>query len=311
MNEQLAYLCHEAETLKGNYKEFGVGYINLLEATLKFIKEKLLSQLFEEILNHNQNAIEEYRRYLESEVQKYQHRLTMLTNIRNEESYTKRTDRKIEKCKVKLSDAEEKRASFLQDYQSICSSTQPRTTGSFLREIFREPVNGADMISSTRYGSEINDFLLINEAGDVHVNLANIYLFIEVFEQHKTDNLKKLVQLREMKENSDVSPEEIQQLESSIPALYQTANLHVFDRFCHYSSLPWFSSIPSNQVNDDLTYHGREEYVAPIIKHLKLALIVESVDSFNRNDLIALIGEKELTNYESNALEQLTGFSKH
>ncbi len=166
------------------------------------------------------------------------------------------------------------------------------------------------MLSTTRFASNTNDFLMRDaETGEIKLNRGNVLLFLEVFGAHKSENLKKIAQIKELQENGNGLPEDIKmQLESikdTIPEALRQADTQVFDRFCHYSSLPRFSTLNAEQITDDICY-GSEEIIGPTIKHLKIALILDSANNFTRQDLIAMIGEENVVQHQDSIQEQIS-----
>jgi len=315
MNDQIAFLYQEIEALrqKSQLKQLTGGdktYLGLIEKTLLFIKGNLLRQVSFEVANNNMGVISECHLYLDSEVQKYANRMEILLDAKEKQGHTQKIDKRIEKCKAQLDNARQKRDEFSNGYSNISDGFTPEPIGKFLKSIFDLQIAGSDMLSTTRFASNTNDFLMRDaETGEIKLNRGNVLLFLEVFGAHKSENLKKIAQIKELQENGNGLPEDIKmQLESikdTIPEALRQADTQVFDRFCHYSSLPRFSTLNAEQITDDICY-GSEEIIGPTIKHLKIALILDSANNFTRQDLIAMIGEENVVQHQDSIQEQIS-----
>ncbi len=321
MTEQLVEIRHKIIDLIAKKKQKKLNktderYLELLQETLIYIRAHILHKLSLEILQNNQEMIQEYQKYLNENIHKYSHRLQLLLEKRKELSYTGRIDKKIEKTKKSLEETKIHKESFLSKHQVM--TRPPKQINQVLLQLFNSPK--MPMLNSTRFFSGKNDFLTKDPLG---INHANIYLVFEVFKEHKSENLKKLLQIEEIKEDSKLSDDEkksqIEQIKASIPEHLKTAEIHTLDRLCYYSASPLrlnngndtdLGKFKSSSLIDDQYCYGSEEVIQPVLDTLQIALILDAVDKFTREEFIALVGEKNYQNYQTsieNNFDNLTG----
>ena len=118
-----------------------------------------------------------------------------------------------------------------------------------------------------------------------------------------------MLQIEEIKEDSKLSDDEkksqIEQIKASIPEHLKTAEIHTLDRLCYYSASPLrlntgsttdLGRFKSSSLIDDQYCYGSEEVIQPVLDTLQIALILDAVDKFTREEFIALVGEKNYQN---------------
>ena len=97
---------------------------------------------------------------MDSEIQKYANRLTVLNNLLGQQKYTKNIEKKIEKCTTRLSISRKNKELFEQDYRSYCMNQKPEPIAQVVQAILESPFS--DLVATTRFSGE-NDFLTIDE----------------------------------------------------------------------------------------------------------------------------------------------------
>ena len=113
--------------------------MNELKFSLDYTKSVILYSVFLEIMDDNKDAIHDYRLLLDSEIQKYANRLTVLSDSLAQQKYTKNIEKKIEKCTGKLSIARKNKDLFEQDYRSYCMEQKPEPIAKVVQAILKSP----------------------------------------------------------------------------------------------------------------------------------------------------------------------------
>lgn len=295
--------------------------------SLDYTKSVILYSVFLEIMDDNKDAIQGYRLLLDSEIQKYANRLTVLSDSFAQQKYTKNIEKKIEKCTGKLSIARKNKELFEQDYRSYCMEQKPEPIAKVVQDILKSPFS--DLVASTRISGE-NDFLVIDEKkGNVQLNQANIKLLHEVFREHKSTNLKKLVQIREIdqiikySELHDLPTEEFrkkqEEIRSSIDEPLRKADCQAFQRLNYYgaTSLRKFGNgysfleyVRSEQITDSRCYCN-ENLINPVFDTLQLIEFLVSVSQLSREDLLHLTKEEEFVDYKNVVQDDIHDMVKH
>jgi len=311
MSNEISYIHNEIEYLKNKRQRTEkltleeVTYLKWLEKALDFIKNCILSKLFNNIANSKMEGLQEYQLYLDQEIKKYTSRLTLLEEVRASQRVSKRTEAKINKIREKLESLKNDKESLNNDIEKLLIKYQP--VGSFLKNLFGVFINGTNILNNTRLGVAGNDFLKYDEnTQQPRLNRANVLLFLEVYMDHKLNNLRLLAKIGEINKNDNLAPEQKEAQKNSLlatlPENIQEAEIHVFDRFCYYNSIKMLSATPSSEINDEI-YDVDETELNQIINYLRLALIIDSAYDFCENDLKAMLGEEQyltqIADYES------------
>lgn len=306
MTQELEFIYNEIESFK-NRKKSGeklsfadVTYIKLLEQSLTYIKENIIKNFFIETLD--QVKLEEYKQYLKEEIKRRTITLDNLSSKRAELEHanfpTKKIDKSIARVKEKLDKAKKELELVSANFAQYLASYKTKSISKMLRIIFEAPIEGSTSILNHTRHEGSNDFLTQDEkTGEERLNRANAYLFLEVYGEHKIENLKKIAQIEELEKNLILSVEELEAqkkaIAATIPVELQGATTHVFDMFCHYSSnyVRAISSMPPEKITEEVC-SGDESLIKPALNHIRLALIVNSTYDFTPQDLQAIIGEQ-------------------
>ena len=314
MTEQLLELRNKIISLtikkrREPLTEYDKRYLELLKETMAFVRANVLHKVSLEVIGQNRDVIENYNSYLNKNILKYRNRLQLLAEKRKTLMHKNGIDKKIQKTATNLQQAEHSKELFFKRYE--VATMKPKDVSQVFTQLFyraKEP-----FLSSTRFYNSHNDFLVRDDkTGTVSLNYANIYLVLEVFGQHKSDNFKKLLRIEEIKNDRYLSREEKIKLQNeirmSIPEYLRYAEIHTLDRLCYYGASPL--SIHSENANDvgrfipseqitDATCNCSPQVVQSVLDSLQIALVLDFAHRFTRQDLIALVGENKFQQYQN------------